>query len=104
MSQEIKNVQAQTDASKELLENVLLYGISAKKYCLYRNVNGENGIIKYFTNGLGHLLNIDGEQTWKYVLRKHFGRFLTTLFLTGIFKILLALTAFLRKECRFISA
>ena len=55
----------------------MFYDISAKRYCLYQNENKDNqldrgknqdkndniNILKYFTHGLGHLKDIDGEQT-----------------------------------------
>ena len=40
----------------------MFYGISAKRYCLYDNVNGNIVIGKYSTHGLGHLKDIEGEQ------------------------------------------
>ena len=60
------------------LENVLFYGISAKRYCLYslKEINSKmsNDIIirKYSTHGLGHLKDIDGERIWKSILTKDF--------------------------------
>jgi hypothetical protein len=54
------------------LDNVMFYGISAKRYCLYRIDNGEIDILKYSTHGLGHLLNIDGNQIWRDILKKNF--------------------------------
>jgi hypothetical protein len=54
------------------LHDVLFYGISAKRYCLYRIVNGETEILKYSSHGLGHLKNIDGKQVWKDILNQNF--------------------------------
>ena len=54
------------------LDNVMFYGISAKRYCLYKIDNGEIRILKYSTHGLGHLKDIDGRQIWKSILTKDF--------------------------------
>jgi hypothetical protein len=62
----------ENDDDGKALENVLFYGISAKRYCLYHIVDGKIEILKYSTHGLGHLLGIDGEQTWKDILNKKF--------------------------------
>ena len=56
----------------ELLENVLFYGISAKRYCLYTVEDNEIKIKKYSLHGLGHLKGIDGKQVWKDILNKNF--------------------------------
>jgi hypothetical protein len=48
--------------NKKPLNNVQFFGISAKRYCLYSMVNGKIEILKYSTHGLGHLMNINGEQ------------------------------------------
>jgi len=49
------------DDNDKPLKNVMFYGISAKRYCLY-DINDDNITIrKYSTHGLGHLLNINGE-------------------------------------------
>ena len=50
----------------------MFYGISAKRYCLYKIDNGEIDILKYSTHGLGHLKDIDGKQIWKSILTKDF--------------------------------
>ncbi|MEM4058711.1 MAG: hypothetical protein QXZ12_08340 [Thermoplasmata archaeon] len=72
MSQKIKNVQAQTDDCKEILDNIQFYGISAKRYCLFRIGNDEIEILKYSTHGLGHLKDIDVKQIWKDIITKNF--------------------------------
>ncbi|MGC8483960.1 MAG: hypothetical protein ACP5OE_10000, partial [Thermodesulfobium sp.] len=54
------------------LDNVMFYGISAKRYCLYKIENGDIRILKYSTHGLGHLKDIDGEQIWKSILTRNF--------------------------------
>ena len=63
------------DDNDNPLDHVMFYGISAKRYCLYKIENNEIHILKYSTHGLGHLLNIDGEQIWKDVLNKNFQKY-----------------------------
>jgi len=60
------------DDNHKPLDNVLFYGISAKRYCLYDNDNGKITIRKYSTHGLGHLKDINGEQIWKSILTNNF--------------------------------
>ena len=60
------------DDDGNILDNVMFYGISAKRYCLYKIDNGEIDILKYSTHGLGHLKDINGEQIWKDILNKNF--------------------------------
>ena len=60
------------DNDGNILDNVMFYGISAKRYCLYRIENDEIRILKYSTHGLGHLKDINGEQIWKDILNKNF--------------------------------
>ena len=54
------------------LDNVMFYGISAKRYCLYDSKDNGIKIRKYSTHGLGHLKDIDGEQIWKSILTNNF--------------------------------
>ena len=69
---ETEMFKTENDDKGKPLDNVLFYGISAKRYCLYRIEHGKIEILKYSTHGLGHLLNIDGEQIWKDILAKKF--------------------------------
>ena len=71
-SMDIEMFKIENDDDGNALENVLFYGISAKRYCLYRIVDGEIQIFKYSTHGLGHLLKIDGKQIWKDILNRDF--------------------------------
>lgn len=68
---------------KHPLENVLFYGISAKRYVLYRrdNASGKIEIVKASSHGLGHLLNPftrdNGDwykQVWLDILKFHYGQ------------------------------
>ena len=60
------------DDNHNPLDNVMFYGISAKRYCLYKIENDKINILKYSTHGLGHLKDIDGEQIRKSILTKDF--------------------------------
>jgi hypothetical protein len=64
----VEMFKIETDNDNKPLDNVIFYGISAKRYCLYDYENGEYKIRKYSTHGLGHLKDIDGEQIWKSIL------------------------------------
>ncbi|MHB8371414.1 MAG: hypothetical protein ACYDAO_00080 [Thermoplasmataceae archaeon] len=64
----VEMFKIETDDDKKPLDNVMFYGISAKRYCLYDYKNGEYKIRKYSTHGLGHLKDIDGKQIWKSIL------------------------------------
>jgi hypothetical protein len=63
------------DDNDKQLDNVMFYGISAKRYCLYDNDNGKITIRKYSTHGLGHLKDINGEDVWKAILTGDFSKF-----------------------------
>jgi len=63
------------DDNDKPLENVMFYGISAKRYCLFDINDGKINIRKYSTHGLGHLLNINGEDVWKAILMGNFSEF-----------------------------
>ena len=63
------------DDNDKQLDNLMFYGISAKRYCLYDINEGKINIRKYSTYGLGHLLNINGEDVWKAILTGNFSEF-----------------------------
>lgn len=65
----------ETDDNKTPLDNVMFYGISAKRYCLYRILNEKIEILKYSTHGLGHLKDIDSKQVWKDILNNNFNSY-----------------------------
>lgn len=71
-SLKVEMFKIEEDESKNPLNDVMFYGISAKRYCLYRIVKGEVEILKYSTHGLGHLLGINGKQIWKDILNNKF--------------------------------
>ena len=68
----VEMFKIEEDDNHNPLDNVIFYGISAKRYCLYKIENGDIRILKYSTHGLGHLLSIDGEQVWKSILTNDF--------------------------------
>ena len=74
----VEMFKIEEDDNHNPLDNVMFYGISAKRYCLYdlKDIHSKmsNDIVirKYSTHGLGHLLNIDGEHIWKDILTKNF--------------------------------
>lgn len=61
-------------------ENLLFYGISSKRYVLYRLNRGEIEIIDYKLHGLGHLLNPFGKnrdwqkELWLDILKLHYNQ------------------------------
>ena len=68
----VEMFKIEEDDEHKPLDNVMFYGISAKRYCLYKINNSEINILKYSTHGLGHLKDIDGKQIWKSILTKDF--------------------------------
>ena len=77
-SMPVEMFKIEEDDNHKQLDNVMFYGISAKRYCLYdlkdiySKMSNDIVIRKYSTHGLGHLLNIDGEHIWKDILTKNF--------------------------------
>ena len=69
---DVEMFKIEEDDNHKQLDNVMFYGISAKRYCLYRIENGKIRMLKYSTHGLGHLKDIDGEQVWKSILTNDF--------------------------------
>ncbi len=85
-SMDTEMFKIETDENKNPLDNVTFYGISAKRYCLYKSKNNGKDtlqpdaykdikILKYSTHGLGHLMNIKGEQIWKDILNHSFNEY-----------------------------
>ncbi|MGC8585901.1 MAG: hypothetical protein ACP5L4_07320, partial [Thermoplasmata archaeon] len=71
-SMPVEMFKIEEDGNHKPLDNEIFYGISAKRYCLYRIDNDDISILKYSTHGLGHLKDIDGEQIWKSILSRNF--------------------------------
>ncbi len=68
-------------AEKISLENVMFYGISTKRFCLYRyNENNKLEILKPSDHGLGQYLGLNGKKldehlVWDSILRKDYSCF-----------------------------
>ena len=64
---------------KEEEADVWFYGLSAKRYVLYRKTGDEFEIVKYSLHGLGHLKNPFGDkrdwhkEIWLVILKRHYG-------------------------------
>ncbi len=58
----------------KLLENVLFFGISSKRYVLFEYDNAKNrfNIHKFTSHGLAHLLDVDAEKWWGDILAMHY--------------------------------
>lgn len=59
------------------LDNVWFYGISAKRYCLYKIEDNKINILKHSSHGLGGLIGMDEEEVkdiWKDILDHHYNR------------------------------
>jgi len=74
-SYDVEMFKIESDDNGKPLENVMFYGISAKRYCLFDMNEGKINIRKYSTHGLGHLLKINGEDVWKAILTGDFSEF-----------------------------
>jgi hypothetical protein len=74
-SYDVEMFKIESDDDNKPLENVMFYGISAKRYCLFNINKGEIKILKYSSHGLGHLLKINGEDVWKAILTGDFSEF-----------------------------
>ena len=72
-----KNVQffkIEKSNDGKLLENVLFFGISSKRYILfeYRGTENKFSIHKFTSHGLAHLLDVDAKQWWHDILAIHY--------------------------------
>ena len=58
----------------KLLENVLFFGISSKRYVLFENHDVKNkfNIHKFTSHGLAHLLDVNAEKWWQDILEMHY--------------------------------
>ena len=71
-SVDVEMFKIEEDNNHNPLDNLMFYGISAKRYSLYKIENYKINIRKYSTHGLCHLKNINGEEIWEYILTKDF--------------------------------
>jgi hypothetical protein len=83
-SHDVEMFKIEEDDNNKPLDNVIFYGISAKRYCLFDTNNGEITIRKYSAHGLGHLLNINGVNVWKAILTGDFSEFKDKIALSQI--------------------
>ena len=72
-----KNVQffkIEKSDNEKLLENVLFFGISSKRYVLFEYDNARNkfDIHKFTSHGFGHLLDVNEKQWWQDILAMHY--------------------------------
>jgi hypothetical protein len=74
-SSPVEMFKVEDDDNGDPLDNVMFFGISAKRYCLFDLTEGEINIRKYSTHGLGHLKGINGEDVWKAILTGDFSEF-----------------------------
>jgi len=56
----------------KLLENVLFYGISSKRYVLFEHNADKFEIHKFTSHGFAHLLDVDENLWWKDILAMHY--------------------------------
>jgi hypothetical protein len=57
-----------------LLENILFFGVSSKRYVLFEYDDAKNkfNIHKFTSHGLAHLLDVDTEKWWQDILAMHY--------------------------------
>ena len=58
----------------KLLENVLFFGVSSKRYVLFEYDDAKNkfNICKFTSHGLAYLLDVDERQWWQDILAMHY--------------------------------
>jgi len=74
-SHDVDMFKIEEDDNGKSLDNVMFYGISAKRYCLFDTNEGKINIRKYSAHGLGHLKGISGEEVWRAILTNDFSGF-----------------------------
>ena len=72
-SKDVQIFKIEKSDDGKLLENVLFYGISSKRYVLFES-NAENKfeIHKFTSHGFGYLLDVDEKQWWHDILAIHY--------------------------------
>jgi len=83
-SQEVDMFKIESDDNGETLDNVMFYGISAKRYCLFDMNEEKINIRKYSTHGLGHLRGINGADVWRAILTNDFYEFTNNIAVSQI--------------------
>ena len=73
-SKEVQFMKIEKSDDGKLLENVLFFGISSKRYVLFEHNEMKNkfSIRKFTSHGLAHLLDVDAEKWWGDILAMHY--------------------------------
>jgi hypothetical protein len=73
-SKDVQIFKIEKSDDGKLLENVLFYGISSKRYVLfeYDNAKDKFDIHKFTSHGFAHLLDVDEEMWWHDILEMHY--------------------------------
>ena len=72
----VEMFKVENDVNGKPLHDVWFYGISAKRYCLYRMMDNKIEILKHSSHGLGGLIGISEDeitQIWHDFLSHHYG-------------------------------
>ena len=74
ISNDVQIMKIEKSDDGKILENVLFYGISSKRYILfeYDDIENKFDIHKFTSHGLGHLLDVDEKQWWHNILAMHY--------------------------------
>ncbi len=73
-SNDVQIMKIEKSDDGKLLENVLFFGVSSKRYVLFEYDNTKNkfNIHKFTSHGLAHLLDVDTERWWQDILAMHY--------------------------------
>jgi len=71
---DVKVFKIEKSDDGKILENVLFFGISSKRYVLFEcdGMEDKFNIHKFTSHGLGHLLDVDEKQWWHDILAMHY--------------------------------
>ena len=73
-SKDVQFMKIEKSDDGKLLENVLFFGASSKRYVLFEYDDAKNkfDIHKFTSHGLGHLLDVDERKWWHDILEMHY--------------------------------
>ncbi|MCH9658403.1 hypothetical protein K0U27_06870 [archaeon] len=73
-NKDVKVFKIEKSDDGKLLENILFFGISSKRYVLFEHDGMKNkfNIHKFTSHGLAHLLDVDAEKWWGDILAMHY--------------------------------
>ena len=73
-SKDVQVFKIEKSDDGKLLENVLFFGVSSKRYVLFEYDNAKNKfkIHKFTSHGFAHLLDIDEKRWWNDILDMHY--------------------------------